>query len=348
MRNERLFDSALRIPHSALGIMKVFITGATGFIGASLARELIREGCSVRALVRPGSDRRNLAGLDLELWEGDLRDRDSLERGLTGCDTLYHAAADYRLWTRKPAEMYEINVGGTRTILEAALRRGLSRVVYTSSVGTLGNPGNGTPGDEATPVVFADMVGHYKKSKFLAEREAESFVSRGLPLVIVNPSTPVGALDVKPTPTGKIIVDFLNRKMPAYLDTGLNIIYVEDCARGHILAARHGRVGEKYILGNQDLTLCRIFAMLAELTGIPAPKVRLPHTPILIAAYVNEAISRVTRREPLIPLAGVQMARKFMFFDSTRAVRELGLPQRPVADALRNAVEWFRRNGYAP
>jgi dihydroflavonol-4-reductase len=328
--------------------MKVFVTGATGFIGASLVRELLGEGCSIRALVRPGSDRRNLAGLDLELWDGDLRDRSSLERGLAGCDTLYHAAADYRLWTRRPADMYETNVGGTRNILEAALRQGVSRVVYTSSVGTLGNPGNGEPGSETTPVTLADMVGHYKKSKFLAEREAEGFLTRGLPLVIVNPSTPVGALDVKPTPTGKIIVDFLNRRMPAYLDTGLNIIDVADCARGHILAARHGRIGEKYILGNENLTLRDIFAMLAEITGAPAPKMRLPYTPILIAAYLNEAISRATGREPLIPLAGVQMARKFMYFDSSKAVRELGLPQSPVRDALCKAVEWFRANGYAP
>ncbi len=327
--------------------MKVFVTGATGFIGASLVRELLREGYSVSALVRPGSDRRNLAGLDLELWEGDLRDRGSLERGLAGCDTLFHAAADYRLWTRRPADMYEINVDGTRNILEAALKCGLSRVVYTSSVGTLGNPGNGVPGNESTPVTLADMVGHYKKSKFLAEREAESFVARGVPLVIVNPSTPVGALDVKPTPTGKIIVDFLNRRMPAYLDTGLNLIDVTDCARGHLLAARHGRVGEKYILGSENLTLREIFTMLAEITGLPAPKVRLPYTPILLAAYVNEALSRITSREPLIPLAGVQMARKFMFFDASRAVKELGLPQSPVADALRKAVEWFRANGYA-
>ncbi len=327
--------------------MKVFVTGATGFIGASLTRVLIREGYTVRALVRPDSDRRNLAGLDVELCPGDLRDRESLEKGLQGCDVLYHAAADYRLWTRRPADMYDINVGGTRNILEAALKRGLCRVVYTSSVGTLGNPGNGTPGDETTPVTLADMVGHYKKSKFLAEREAERFVERGVPLVIVNPSTPVGALDIKPTPTGKIIVDFLNRKMPAYLDTGLNIIDVEDCARGHILAARHGRIGEKYVLGNENLTLRDIFAMLEKIARLPAPKVRLPYTPILLAAYVNEACSFLTGKEPLIPLAGVQMARKFMFFDSSKAVRELGLPQRPVIDALRKAVDWFRSNGYA-
>jgi len=326
--------------------MKVFVTGATGFIGASLVRELLRDGHEVRALARPESDRRNLQGLDLEIHEGDLRDRSSLARGLQGREVLYHAAADYRLWTRNPSAMYEINVVGTRNILEIALEQGISRVVYTSSVGTLGNPGNGLPGDETTPVSFTDMVGHYKKSKFLAEREAESFVKRGLPLVIVNPSTPIGCLDIKPTPTGKIIVDFLNRRMPAYLDTGLNIIDVEDCARGHILAACKGCIGEKYILGNENMTLQRIFAMLAEITGLKAPQVRLPYTPILLAAYVNEAISRCTGKEPLIPLAGVQMARKFMYFDAGKAVRELGLAQRPAIDALRKAVEWFRVNGY--
>ena len=327
--------------------MKVFVTGATGFIGASIVRELLKEGCHVRVLARPGSDRRNLHGLDVELCEGDLCRPETLEKGVKGCETLYHAAADYRLWTRTPAAMYAANVGGTHAILETALRHGVSRVVYTSSVGTLGNPGDGTPGTETTPVSFNDMVGHYKKSKFLAEREAEKFLARGLPLVIVNPSTPVGPLDVKPTPTGKIIVDFLNRKMPAYLDTGLNIIDVEDCARGHILAARHGRVGEKYILGHENLTLRQIFAMLGKITGLPAPKVRLPYTPILMAAYVNEALARVTGREPLIPLAGVQMAKKFMYFDSSKAVNELGLSRRPAADALRRAVEWFRAHGYA-
>jgi dihydroflavonol-4-reductase len=327
--------------------MKTFITGATGFIGASIVRELLKDGREVRALVRTGSDTSNLAGLDVELWQGDLRDHSGLERGLKGCDVLYHAAADYRLWTRDPAEMYRINVDGTAAILEAALSNSLSRVVYTSSVGTLGNPGDGTPGDEATPVSLGDMVGHYKKSKFLAEREAEKFVARGLPLVIVNPSTPVGPLDIKPTPTGKIIVDFLNRKMPAYLDTGLNIIAVEDCARGHILAEQKGLIGQKYILGNANLTLREIFKMLAELTGLSAPKVRLPYTPILLAAYINEGLSKITGKEPLIPLAGVQMAAKFMYFDQSRAVRELMLPQTPVREALQRAVEWFRQHGYA-
>ncbi len=326
--------------------MKVFVTGATGFIGASIVRELLKDGCEVRALARAGSDRSNLKGLDLEIFEGDLRDAGGLRKGLAGCDQLYHAAADYRLWTRRPAEMYDINVGGTRNILEAALHAGVSRVAYTSSVGTLGNPGDGTPGTESTPVSLADMVGHYKRSKFLAEREAERFIARGLPLVIVNPSTPIGPLDIKPTPTGKIIVDFLNGKMPAYLDTGLNIIDVEDCARGHILAAERGTVGEKYILGNENLTLKQIFGLLERITGRPAPRIRLPYAPILAAACINEAISWCTGREPLIPLTGVRMARKIMFFDSAKAVRELGLKSRPVEESLQRAVDWFRDNGY--
>ncbi|MFA7059328.1 MAG: hopanoid-associated sugar epimerase, partial [Pedobacter sp.] len=328
-------------------VMKTFITGATGFIGASIVRELLKDGREVRALVRGGSDTSNLAGLDVEFWRGDLRDNYSLLQGLKGCDVLYHAAADYRLWTLDPSEMYRTNVDGTVAILGAALENGLSRVVYTSSVGTLGNPGDGTPGTETTPVTLSDMVGHYKKSKFLAEREAEKFVSMGLPLVIVNPSTPVGPLDIKPTPTGRIIVDFLNRKMPAYLDTGLNIIAVEDCARGHVMAEQKGQIGEKYILGNTNLTLREIFGLLEEITGLSAPRFRLPYMPILLAAYVNEGIARITGKEPLIPLAGVQMAAKFMYFDSSRAVRELGLPLSELKDALKRAVDWFRANNYA-
>jgi len=327
--------------------MKAFVTGATGFIGASIVRELLKDGCEVRVLARPGSDRRNLEGLDVDIWEGDLSDRGSLIRGLSGCQTLFHAAADYRLWTRTPASMYEVNVGGTRTILAAALSAGIEKVVYTSSVGTLGNPGDGTPGNEATPVDFSQMVGDYKKSKFLAERAAEEFLPKGLPLVIVNPSTPVGPRDIKPTPTGKIIVDFLNRKMPAYLDTGLNLLDVEACARGHILAAQKGRVGEKYILGNENLTLATIFSMLSEITGLRAPRVRLPYLPILWAAYANQALSALTGKEPLIPLAGVQMAAKFMYFDPSKAIAELGLPQVPVRQSLERSVAWFRSHDYA-
>lgn len=326
--------------------MKTFITGATGFIGASIVRELLKDGQEVKALVRSGSNISNLSGLDVELFKGDLQDPESLGKGLQGCDTLFHAAADYRLWTRDPEEMYRINVNGTASILQTALDNNLSKVVYTSSVGTLGNPGNGAPGTETTPVALSDMVGHYKKSKFLAEREAEKFVDKGLPLIIVNPSTPIGPMDIKPTPTGKIIVDFLNRKMPAYLDTGLNIIAVEDCAKGHILAGKKGIIGEKYILGNTNLTLRDIFLQLQDITGLSAPAVRLPYTPILLAAYLNEGISKLTGREPLIPLAGVQMAAKFMFFDSSKAVKELGLPQTAVKVALQSAVEWFRTHGY--
>lgn len=326
--------------------MKAFVTGATGFIGASIVRELLKDGLEVRALVRPGSDIANLKGLDIELWPGDLLNQAGLEKGLEGSAWVFHAAADYRLWTRTPQTMYAANVDGTRNLLTAALKSGCERVVYTSSVGTLGNPGDGTPGSEDTPVSFDDMVGHYKKSKFLAEREAEKFIDKGLGLVIVNPSTPVGPQDIKPTPTGKIIVDFLNNKMPAYLDTGLNLIAVEDCARGHILAAQKGRIGSKYILGNRNLTLRDIFAMLERLTGMPAPRVRLPYWPILLAAYCNEGLSRLTGREPLIPLAGVQMARKFMFFDATKAINELGLPQTSVESALGRAVDWFMDHGY--
>lgn len=326
--------------------MKTFVTGATGFIGASIVRELLKEGREVRALVRESSNLSNLKGVDVEIWKGNLLDSISLQRGLSGCNVLYHAAADYRLWTREPDEMYRVNVGGTTAILEAALQNGLEKVVYTSSVGTLGNPGDGRPGSEDTPVTLADMVGAYKKSKFLAEREAEKFIQRGLPMVIVNPTTPVGGYDVRPTPTGRIIVDFLNRKMPAYLDTGLNIIAVEDCARGHLLAESKGRIGQKYILGNNNMTLRDIFRILGNISGIPAPKVRLPYTPILLAAYLNEAFSLVTGKEPLIPLAGVQMAAKYMYFDSSKAVRELSLPQTPVKDAFISAVEWFQQNGY--
>jgi dihydroflavonol-4-reductase len=327
--------------------MKAFVTGATGFLGASIVRELLNDGSEVRVLARPGSDRRNLEGLDIEIWEGDLSDRGSLIKGLAGCQTLFHAAADYRLWTRSPAAMYDVNVGGTRTILSAALSVGLEKVVYTSSVGTLGNPGDGTPGNEKTPVEFSQMVGDYKKSKFLAERAAEAFLEKGLPLVIVNPSTPVGPLDIKPTPTGKIIVDFLNRKMPAYLDTGLNLVDVATCARGHILAAQKGRIGEKYILGNENMTLAQIFDLLSGITGLRAPRVKLPYYPILMAAYANQALSALTGREPLIPLAGVQMAAKFMYFDPGKAVAELGLPLTPVQASLERAVSWFRSHDYA-
>jgi dihydroflavonol-4-reductase len=326
--------------------VKALVTGGSGFLGAHIVRELLKDGAIVKVLVRPGGDRRNLAGIAVEAVEGDLLDRRSLVNALNGCDTLFHAAADYRLWVKKPAAMYAANVDGTENILAAALAAGVEKVVYTSSVGTLGNPGNGNPGEENSPVSFAAMTGHYKKSKFLAERKAEAFVSQGLPLVIVNPSTPIGPLDIKPTPTGKIIVDFLSERMPAYLETGLNLVPVEDCAKGHVLAARKGRVGEKYILGGEDTNLARMFGMLSNISGIPAPRFCLPYRPVLAAAWINAAISRVTGREPLIPLEGVQMARKLMYFSSEKAKKELGFEATSVYAALERAVAWFQTNGH--
>jgi len=326
--------------------VKALVTGATGFIGSHIARELLNSGVSVRALVRKNSDRRNLAGVDAEIVEGDILDRSSISSALKNCDTLFHAAADYRLWTKNPAAMYAANVEGTENVLEAALSAGVGKVVYTSSVGTLGNPGDGNPGDEDTPVSFSDMVGDYKKSKFLAERKAESFLAKGLQLVIVNPSTPVGPFDIKPTPTGKIIVDFVSRRMPAYLETGLNLIAVEDCARGHILAAEKGRIGEKYILGNENLMLDEIFEMLSRISGVPKPRFCLPYGPILVAAWVNEAFSTITGREPMIPLSGVRMAKKLMFFSPKKARMELVFETTPVYNALERALGWFRANGY--
>lgn len=326
--------------------MKTLVTGGTGFLGTHIVRQLIKDGYEVRILARPGSNRSNLAGIDAEIAEGDLLDKPSLKAALAGCGTLFHAAADYRLWAKNPAEMYQTNVQGTENILAAALAADLGRVVYTSTVGTLGNSGDGTPGDENTPVHFADMVGDYKKSKFLAERIAESFLQQGLPLVIVNPSTPVGPLDIKPTPTGRIIIDFANRKMPAYLNTGLNLVPVEDCAKGHILAAKTGRIGEKYILGGADTTLCEMLKMLSQISGTPAPRFALPYTPVMLAARVNALIASVTGKEPLIPLAGVQMAKKMMYFSSEKAKMELGFTTTPIFAALERSIEWFKEHGY--
>jgi len=327
---------------------RVLVTGATGFVGANVVRELRADGESVRVLVRPRSDRRNLDGLDVEVAEGDLRDPDSLRRGLEGVRILYHVAADYRLWARDPRDLYSSNVEGTRNILAAARDAGVERVVYTSSVGTLGIPNDGRPGTETTPVHLDQMVGPYKRSKFLAEREAERFVREGLDVVIVNPSAPVGPWDRKPTPTGRMIVDYLRGRMFASLDTGLNLIHVRDCARGHILAARKGRSGEKYILGCQNLRLGEIFALLANLTGIREPRLRIPYAVAWMTAAVSETWARLSGREPAVPLTAVRMAAKTMFFDPAKAVRELGLPQTPPEAALEDAVEWFRTHGLAP
>jgi dihydroflavonol-4-reductase len=325
---------------------KTLVTGGTGFVGRAVVEELLATGREVRVLAR-NPDHPALTGLAVEVAVGDLRDPESLKRGLTDCTCLFHVAADYRLWVPDPETMYAINVDGTRQLLEAAASEGVSRVVYTSTVGTLGNPGDGTPGTEDTPVHLDDMVGHYKRSKFLAEGVALEFARQGLPLVVVNPSTPVGLWDSRPTPTGQIIVDFLKRRMPAYLETGLNLIHVQDVAKGHLLAEEKGQIGEKYILGHQNLSLSRIFHLLAEITGISAPKVKLPYWPVLGLAYVDEFLATyIRRRPPRMPVTAIRMAKKFMYFDNRKAIEYLGLALTPVRQALADSVEWFRRHGY--
>jgi len=323
-----------------------FITGATGFVGHHVAAALIRRGWSLKAICRksPAQSVVELPGIE---WRtGDVRNRDQVMSAMSGAEAVFHVAADYRLWAVNPREIYENNVAGTINVMHAALATGVRRVIHTSSVGALGLVPNGTAADENTPVCLDDMVGHYKRSKFLAEREAEKFLEKGLPVVFVHPSTPVGPRDHKPTPTGKIIVDFLNRKMPAYLDTGLNLVDVRDVAEGHRLAFEKGKPGEKYILGNRNMTLAQIFALLEEISGVPAPVVKLPYTPILWLAGILHAVSLVSRRQPPVPYEGVRMAAKRMFFDPSKAIRELGFPQTPVETALSDAVTWFRDNGY--
>jgi dihydroflavonol-4-reductase len=312
-----------------------------------VVRALLREGEAVRCLVRPGGDRRNLAGLPVEVLEGDITDRAAAARAARGCEAVFHVAAAYQLWVRDPGPMYRVNVAGTRTVLEAAAEAGAKRIVYTSTVGALGNPGDGRPGTETTPVTLAEMVGHYKRSKFLAEQEALRLARTGLPVVIVNPTAPVGAYDVKPTPTGQMIVDFLRGRMVGVLRTGLNLVAAADVAAGHLLAAERGKAGERYILGNANLMLGEIFALLSGMTGIPAPRLRVPYGVAFGAALAGEVVARLTGRPPRIPLTGVRMARKVMFFDPAKALRELGLPQRPVEAALKEAVDWFTAHGYA-
>lgn len=327
--------------------MKVLITGATGFIGYHVARLLRDRGDQVRALVRNTADAEFLEKWGIEPVPGDVREINSLYNALRGCRYLYHLAADYRIWVPDPETMYRINVQGTRNILHAALMLSLEKVVYTSTVGVLGRSRKGRPSNEDSATDIREMVGHYKTSKFIAEREVEGFIKKGLPVVIVNPSTPIGAMDRKPTPTGQIIVDFMNGMIPAYLDTGLNIVDVGDVAAGHLLAADRGRIGQRYILGNRNVTLKEFFDILAGLTGRKAPTAKLPYFPVLVAAHFNEAISKLfTGKRPRIPLTGVQMAKHYMHFDCSKAVSELGLPQSPVEDAIGKAIRWFEANGY--
>ncbi len=326
----------------------IFLTGATGFIGGHLLKALVNEGAKVRCLVRRSSSRRNLKGLPVEEVEADLRAPNLLREVMTGCDLVFHCAADYRLYARDKSELYDTNVEGTRNVLKIASETGVRRIVYTSSVGALGLHPDGRPADETTPVTLKDMVGHYKKSKFLAERVADEWVAKGLPVVIVNPSTPVGEGDLKPTATGKMIVDFLKRKIPGYVDTGLNLVDVRDVAQGHLLAAQKGKVGEKYILGNRNMSLEEIFTTLAEISGLPAPKLEIPHWLPMGVAAVETTFCRLTGFEPRVPLESVKLSRHKMYFDGSKAVRELGMPQTPVEEALRRAVDWFRDNNYVP
>ena len=328
--------------------MTTLVTGATGFVGSAVARALLARGEAVRVLARPGGDRRNLAGLSVELAEGDLHDRASLERACHGCGALYHVAADYRLWVPKPEEIYEANVGGTRALMEAASAAGVARIVYTSSVATLGLNADGSPADEETPSALNHMIGHYKRSKFLAEEEVKRLIrERNLPAVIVNPSTPIGPRDIKPTPTGRLIVEAASGRIPAFVDTGLNIVHVDDVAAGHLLAFERGRIGERYILGGRNMALREILAEVARICGRRPPRLRLPHGLVLPVAYAAEAWARLTRGgEPFVTLDGLRMARKRMFFSSAKAEAELGYKSRPPQEALGDAVEWFREAGY--
>jgi dihydroflavonol-4-reductase len=332
--------------------VKCFVTGASGFIGANLVQELVARGHQVKALLRPAADLRGLAGADFERIPGDVSDRGRLLTAMRGCDWCFHVAASYHLWLKDYGPMYAANVQGTRNVIEAAAKAGCSRIIYTSTVGCIALPrainGSVTPTDETTAVCGTQMSNHYKKSKWEAELVARELAKQGFPVVIVNPSAPIGSRDVKPTPTGQIIVDFLNRAMPAYLDTGLNFVHVRDVALGHILAAEKGRIGERYILGNAEgnWTMKEAFAVLEQLTGVRAPRTRIPYWVALTAAHFDESLSRVTAKPPKAPLAGVRMARYKMFFNPAKAIHELGLPQTPPRQALSDAVDWFRNNGY--
>jgi len=327
--------------------MLAFVTGATGFLGSHVARALADQGADLRLLVRPTSDLRNIASLKAEQVVGDLRDAASIEKAVAGCEAVFHVAADYRLWVRDPDEMYRSNVGGTKAVLEAARKNHVRRVVYTSSVATMGFTGNGHPADEDSPVSLEQMIGPYKRSKFMAEKVAIEVAQAGMDVVVVNPTTPVGEQDLKPTPTGRIVVDFLKRKFPAYVETGLNLVDVRDCAQAHVSALEKGRSGERYILGGENLTLKQILDKLSEITGLPSPKVKLPYVMALATGVVDEVvIGRILGREPRATIDAVRMGRKKMFVTSAKAERELGWRPAPVDNALRRAVDWFQANGY--
>jgi dihydroflavonol-4-reductase len=328
--------------------LRAFVTGATGFLGAHVARVLAEQGAELRLLVRPTSDLRNIEGLSGDRVTGDLCSPESLDRAISGCDAVFHVAADYRLWVRDPRQMYRSNVEGTRAVLDAARKNGVRRVVYTSSVATMGFTSNGRPADEESPVSLADMIGHYKRSKFMAEQVALEAGRGGQDVVVVNPSTPVGEMDIKPTPSGRIIVDFLKKKFPAYVDTGLNLVDVTECARGHVAALEKGSRGERYILGGENLTLKEILDKLGAVTGLPSPKVKVPYFMALATGVVDEMITgRLLGKEPRATIDAVRMGRKKMFVSSAKAERELGWQIVPVNQALGRAAAWFRAMGYA-
>jgi dihydroflavonol-4-reductase len=327
--------------------MKALVTGATGFVGGAVARALVRAGVDVRVLARPESHLHNLEGLTVERVVGDLRDPASLRQSLTGCQQLYHVAAHYALWAKDPNIFYDINVTGTRNVMEAASAVGIQRTVYCSTIGAIGLPPGGGLGTEDTPVALDQMAGHYKRSKFLAEQEVLKLAQKGFPVVIVNPSAPVGTGDVRPTPTGQVIIDFMKGRMPAYIETGMNIVDVDDVAAGHLLAMQKGRQGERYILGCKNLMLREVFGILARLTGITAPSIKIPRLAILPLAYANQWLANLTGRPPRIPLEGVKMAKYKMHYDCSKAIRELGIPQTPPEIALEKAVRWFRDHQYA-
>jgi dihydroflavonol-4-reductase len=329
--------------------MLAFVTGATGFLGSHVARVLAEQGAELRLLVRPTSDLRNIADLNADRVVGDLRDPASIEKALAGCQVVFHVAADYRLWVRDPNEMYRSNVEGTRSLLEAARKQGIKRVVYTSSVATMGFSSNrkNVVADEDSPVSLSDMIGHYKRSKSMAEQVAIDAAKSGIDVVIVNPTTPIGERDIKPTPTGRIVVDFLKRKFPAYVETGLNLVDATECARGHVQALEKGRTGERYILGGENLTLKQILDRLGEITGLKSPTVKLPYFFALATGVVDEMVTgRLLGREPRATIDAVRMGRKMMFVRSAKAEKELGWRSVPVDAALRRSVDWFRGNGY--
>jgi dihydroflavonol-4-reductase len=329
--------------------VRVFITGATGFVGGHVARRYAAEGASLRLLTRQTSRLDSLAGIDAEMVTGDLREPEKLRSALTGCDALIHVAADYRLWVRDPKQMYVANVDGTRELLKLAREVGVPRAVYTSSVATMGFKADGTIVNEDTPVTLADMIGHYKRSKFLAEQEAIIAAKNGQHVMILNPTTPIGAGDAKPTPTGRIIVDFLNKKFPAYVDTGLNLVDVDEVARMHVVALDRGTPGEPYILGGENLTLKQILDRMSAITGLPSPTMKVPHAVAMAFAFFDENITgKLLGKEPRATVEAVRMGKKMMFASSAKAERDLGFQVLPIYNAMRSAIEWFIANGYAP